>query len=232
MVYPLVVIVLLPDRSLLFYYGHDHAKLDGCTLVSGTFSTARDFFCMLKIIEPTTARIQLRQWLPTDHEPFAVMSADPLVMEYFPNTLSRSESYSLAEKCQSFIAENGWGVWAAELMETKEFIGIIGLHVPTSDLPCSPCVEILWRLARPHWGHGYATEAASAALNVGFEQLGLKEIVSFAVLNNHRSRAVMERLNMVDSGETFDHPDVPVSSHLREHCLYKISRERWETNSG
>ncbi len=185
---------------------------------------------MIKIIEPRTRRIQLRQWISTDYDPFAIMSADPQVMEYFPNTLNRSESDSIAEKCQSFIAENGWGVWAAELLETKEFIGIIGLHTPTSDLPYSPCVEILWRLARPHWGYGYATEAATVALKVGFEQLGLKEIVSFAVLNNHRSRAVMEKLNMINSGETFEHPDVPASSHLREHCLYKLSRESWVAN--
>ena len=182
---------------------------------------------MPTITEPRTKRIQLRQWTSTDLEPFAVMSSDPLVMEYFPNTLSRSESYSLAEKCQSLIAENGWGVWAAELIETKEFIGVIGLHTPSSDLPFSPCVEILWRLARPHWGRGYATEAASAALKVGFAQLGLNEIVSFAVVNNYRSRAVMERLNMIDSGKTFEHPDVPVFSHLREHCLYKIWRKSW-----
>ncbi len=104
---------------------------------------------------------------------------------------------------------------------------MIGLHIPSADLPFAPCVEILWRLARPYWGYGYATEAARAALNVGFGQLDLKEIVSFAVVNNDRSRAVMERLNMFDTGETFEHPDVPKSSRLREHCLYRISKERW-----
>jgi len=183
-----------------------------------------------QIIEPRTERLQLRQWKPTDHEEFSIMSADPLVMEYFPSILSRSQSDAIADKCQSLIAENGWGVWAVELLDTKEFIGIIGLHIPSADLPSSPCVEILWRLARPHWGHGYATEAATAALQVGFEQLDLQEIVSFAVVNNHPSRAVMERINMIKTGENFLHPDVPTCSHLREHCLYKISRERWANN--
>lgn len=187
---------------------------------------------MIQIIEPKTRRLQLRQWVPGDREPFAAMSADPQVMEYFPNTLSRSESDCVAEKCQSLITENGWGVWAVELLEAKEFIGIVGLHIPHADLPCSPCVEILWRLARTHWGHGYATEAASAVLQVGFEQLHLQEIVSFAVVDNHRSRAVMERLNMFDTGETFDHPEVQKSSHLREHCIYMISQERWIRSVG
>jgi len=185
----------------------------------------------IKIIEPRTERLQLRQWTPSDRDPFAAMCADSQVMEYFPNTLSRSESDSIVENCQSFIAENGWGVWAAELIGSTEFIGIIGLHIPSADVPSSPCVEILWRLARPHWGHGYATEAASAALKVGFEQLNLQEIVSFAVVNNRRSRALMERLNMIDTGEVFAHPDVPASSLLQQHCLYNISKVNWLTNS-
>lgn len=133
---------------------------------------------MFQTINPKTERLQLRQWVSSDRDPFAAMSADPQVMEYFPNTLNRSESDSTAEMCQSVIAEKGWGVWAVELIETKDFIGIIGLNVPSVDLPFSPYVEILWRLARPHWGYGYATEVAGAALTVGFEQLDLQEIVS------------------------------------------------------
>jgi RimJ/RimL family protein N-acetyltransferase len=185
---------------------------------------------MIQIIEPRTERLQLRQWLASDRGPFAAMSADPQVMKYFPNTLTRSESDAIGEKCEIAIAERGWGVWAAERLETKEFIGLIGLNIPNAKLPCSPCVEVLWRLARPHWGYGYATEAAVAALKVGFEQLDLQEIVSFAVVGNHRSRDVMKRLGMIDTGETFAHPDVPESSPLREHCLYKISRERWASS--
>lgn len=182
---------------------------------------------MIQIIEPKAERIQLRQWLPNDRGPFAAMSADPQVMEYFSGTLNRAESDAIAEKCEACIVERGWGVWAAEFLDTKEFIGFVGLNIPSENLPCSPCVEVLWRLARPYWGYGYATEAAVAALRVGFEQLDLQEIVSFAVVGNHRSRAVMERLGMLDTGENFEHPDVLESSPLREHCLYKISRERW-----
>jgi len=185
---------------------------------------------MIHIIEPRTERLQLRQWVASDRGPFAAMSADPQVMEFFPDTLSRSESDVIADKCEALIAERGWGVWAAEHLGTRKFIGFIGLNIPRADLPCSPCVEVLWRLARSYWGHGYATEAAVAALKVGFQQLDLQEILSFAVAGNHRSRAVMERLNMIDTGETFEHPDVPESSHLRKHCLYEISRKRWVRN--
>ena len=186
---------------------------------------------MIEIIEPRTARLQLRQWTLSDREPFAAMSADPQVMNFFPNTLDKSESDALADRCESLIAEKGWGVWAVERLKTREFIGLVGLHLPRADLPPSPCVEILWRLAPSHWGHGYATEAAAAALKVGFMQLNLQEIVSFVVPSNHRSRAVMERLNMSNTNDTFAHPEVSKSSPLREHCLYKISRDTWARNA-
>jgi len=181
-------------------------------------------------IEPRTERIQLRQWKFDDRVPFSVMSSDPKVMKFFPSTLNKSESDAIIDICESHISERGWGVWAAELLATREFIGFVGLHISHADLPLSPCVEILWRLTPSHWGQGYATEAATAALKVGFEQLDIKEIVSFAVPGNYRSRAVMERLNMIDTGETFEHPEIPEHSHLREHSLYKISRNSWVLN--
>jgi RimJ/RimL family protein N-acetyltransferase len=179
---------------------------------------------MPKIIQARTERLQLRQWRADDRPAFAAMSADPEVMKYFASTLSRSESDALADRCEALIEERGWGLWAVQLLGTEEFMGFIGLHIPRVDLPFSPCVEIGWRLARPYWGHGYATEGAAIALKIGFEQLDLEEIVSFAVVTNHRSRAVMTKLNMIDTSQNFKHPSVPEPSHLREHCLYKISR--------
>jgi RimJ/RimL family protein N-acetyltransferase len=94
-------------------------------------------------------------------------------------------------------------------------------------MPFSPCVEIGWRLSFAHWGNGYASEAARGALDMGFQQLGLSEIVSFATVGNLRSRGVMERIGMTYSGE-FEHPSLPESSPLRPHVLYRLQREQWE----
>ncbi|MDK1286263.1 GNAT family N-acetyltransferase [Pseudoalteromonas umbrosa] len=182
---------------------------------------------MIKILEPKTKRLLLRQWVSDDLNAFYAMSSDPEVMKFFPHTLNREESDDTAKKCQSLIEKNGWGVWAVELAESKEFIGIVGLYSPTSQLPHSPCVEILWRFARKYWGYGYATEAAKAVLQIGFEELKFDEIFSFAVVDNKSSRAVMERLEMVNTGESFLHPDVPSPKHLREHCVYKITQADW-----
>jgi len=178
-------------------------------------------------IEFNTDRLRLRQWRSSDRKPFAELNADPRVMEFFPSTLSPEASHAAVDRWQSQIAERGWGLWAVEIRETNEFIGFVGLQVPQAPLPFAPCVEVGWRLAHAYWGQGYATEAASAVLRVGFEQLRLEEIVSFTAVINRRSRAVMERLGMREDSTTFLHPNVPEGSPLREHCLYRLSREEW-----
>lgn len=178
-------------------------------------------------IEFETSRLIVRQWRPSDREAFAALNADPIVMAHFPARLAREESDALADRCECLIAERGWGAWATESKATGEFIGFVGLHIPQDDLPLSPCVEILWRLAPAHWHHGFATEAARGALQVGFEVLQLPEIVSFTVPANMRSRAVMERLGMQMDAATFEHPGLPVGHALRTHVSYRISCDRW-----
>lgn len=148
-------------------------------------------------------------------------------MEFYPATLSRAESDAMANRCQALIAERGWGFWAVETKTAHEFIGFVGLHIPTPELPFSPCVEIGWRLAAAYWGKGFATETARGTLRVGFDQIKLPEIVSFTAVNNPRSRSVMERFGMRHTEETFEHPSIPVGNALRKHCLYRLSREQW-----
>lgn len=172
----------------------------------------------------TTARLLLRDWRDADREAFAEMNADPEVMRYFAAPLSRVESDAMVERMRSHHDERGWGLWAVELAATGVFIGFVGLAVPRHALPFMPCVEIGWRLARAHWHQGYATEGARAALDFGFGVLGLEEIVSFTALGNRPSRAVMERLGMVDANEDFDHPGLPAGHALRRHCLYRLRR--------
>ncbi|WP_435104135.1 GNAT family N-acetyltransferase [Arhodomonas sp. AD133] len=178
-------------------------------------------------MEFRTERLYLRQWREDDFEPFAALNADPRVMEYFPAVLDRADSDAMAGRCRSLIAERGWGLWAVELRATGEFIGFVGLNEPEPELPVAPCVEVGWRLAFAHWGRGYASEAARGALRVGFEDLGLAEIISFTAVGNRRSRAVMERLGMVADAEGFAHPRLPADSPLRAHCVYRLAREQW-----
>ncbi len=106
----------------------------------------------------------------------------------------------------------------------RTFIGFIGLSIPRFEAHFTPCVEIGWRLARAHWGRGYATEGARRVLAHGFGTLQLPEIVSFTTRDNQRSRAVMERIGMRrDPADDFDHPGLSPDHRLREHVLYRAS---------
>lgn len=174
-----------------------------------------------------TDRLVLRQWTEDDFLPFAEMCADPAVMAFFPKVLSRAESFAMARRIMALIDQRGWGFWAVEIPDQAMFIGFVGLHTPSSNLPFAPCVEVGWRLSQRYWGQGYATEAAREALNYGFDVLGRDEIVSFTTSTNVRSRNVMEKLGMINCDEDFMHPDIEPGSPLRKHVLYKVSGKQW-----
>jgi RimJ/RimL family protein N-acetyltransferase len=175
--------------------------------------------------ELQTPRLCLRQWRATDLEPFAQMNRDPAVMEYFPTLSSREQSDDIVFRTEQLFRERGFGLWALELRESGAFAGFVGLSVPRFEAHFTPCVEIGWRLGREHWGQGYATEAARAALDFGFGACGLAQIVSMAVAANWRSRRVMERLGMRhEAADDFDHPHLAEGHPLPRHVLYRSRR--------
>jgi RimJ/RimL family protein N-acetyltransferase len=170
-----------------------------------------------------TARLLLRRWRVDDLPAFAEMNADPRVMVYFPRSLEPAESGAMAGRIQTQIDREGFGLWAVEVRGVAEFIGFVGLAIPSFEAHFTPCVEIGWRLAFDHWGRGYATEAALAVLEFGFGRLGLPEVVSFTAKANRRSRGVMERVGMTwDPLEDFDHPALPEGHPLQRHVFYRV----------
>ena len=173
----------------------------------------------------TTERLLLRRWCEDDREPFAEMMADPEFNRYMPGPFDRSESDAMIERFEEHFKIEGFGMWALELPGQVPFIGCTGLTVPRTDLPFCPCVEIGWRIVSQFWNHGYATEAAKASLQFGFEQLGLDEIVSFTVADNLASRRVMEKIGMSrDTEGDFEHPALAEGHPLRPHILYRKQR--------
>ncbi len=169
-----------------------------------------------------TQRLLLRPWRDEDLPAFADMNQDPRVMEFFPAMLDRQQSDSVAMNIRQRMDDQGWGFWAVEIPGEVSFIGFTGLNKLSDDLPFAPGVEIGWRLSRDFWGKGYASEAAFAALEIGFRQLRLREIVAFTAEHNLRSRAVMSRIGLGYSDEKFEHPGVPPGHSLRTHVLYRI----------
>jgi RimJ/RimL family protein N-acetyltransferase len=179
------------------------------------------------VAELTTGRLLLRQWRDEDLAPFAALNADPEVMRYFPAPLTRTQSDEFARFAQGMIAVHGWGLWAVEVRGGAPFIGFVGLNRPRFEAHFTPAIEIGWRLDRPQWGQGYATEAAAAALTFAFEEPDCSEVVSFTSLINEPSLRVMRRLGMShDPADDFDHPAL-ADGPLRRHALYRMPREQW-----
>ena len=177
-------------------------------------------------MEIRTARLVLRRWREEDRAPFAAMNADPVVMEHFPAHLTREESDALVDRIEAHFDQHGYGLWALE--DETGFVGFTGLSWATFDAPFTPSLEVGWRLAAAAWGKGYATEAATAVLQRGFQEVD--EIVSFTAVVNERSWRVMERVGMRRDSE-FDHPKVPEGHPVRRHLLYRADRQTWSPHS-
>jgi RimJ/RimL family protein N-acetyltransferase len=173
-----------------------------------------------------TKRLVLRGWQDSDREPFAAMGRDLEVMRHFPSLLSREESDRMADdRLQAHIERHGWGLWAVERKADGAFLGFTGLSNVEFHSPIEGEVEVGWRIARHAWGQGYAFEAASAALDHGFVELGLERIVAMTITANDRSRRLMDQLGMVRTPLLdFEHPHIADGSPVRPQIVYLIER--------
>jgi len=174
--------------------------------------------------EISTERLIMRGWRESDLAPWAAMNADPEVRQYLGPLLTFEQASAWVLNFQDDLDRYGFGFWAVEVRASGEFIGFTGLGTVDEEMPFTG-VELGWRLAQPAWGHGYATEAALAALEYGFDIRGLAEIVAVTMAGNLRSRAVMRRIGMTtDPAEDFDDPDAG-EGPLRRHVVYRKLRD-------
>lgn len=169
-----------------------------------------------------TERLLLRRWQPADRAPFAALNADPRVMEHFPGPLTRAQSDALVDRIEEHFTAHGYGLWAVE--RDGCFVGFTGVSWIGWEADFTPALEIGWRLAFPAWGHGYASEAAVAALVRAFEHVD--SVVSLTAMSNVRSQRVMSRIGLRYE-RAFDHPALPEGHRLRRHVLYRADRRSW-----
>lgn len=142
-----------------------------------------------------TERLRLRVWEGTDRDHFAALNVDPVVMGDLGGPLSRDDSDAKLDRYLNAWGSNGYGRWLVETI-SGTFLGYCGVMPVREDHPIGIHDEIGWRLLRKAWGHGYATEAARAALIDIFERVKLTEVLAYTDAQNIRSQAVMRRLEL------------------------------------
>ena len=180
----------------------------------------------MKILE--TDRLILRTWSDDDLQPMLAINQDPKVMEYFPGLQDLETTKNFITKVNDHFNKYGYSLYACERKDTNEFIGFIGLLIADFKAHFTPAIEIGWRLSSKHWGQGFATEGAKAALDYAFRELKISEIVSFTTAGNAKSIRVMEKIGLQHNvNDAFDHPKLDDTSPLKRHVLYRLSREKY-----
>lgn len=175
----------------------------------------------------TTDRLHLRQWRDDDLAAFAAINQDPAVMRYLGPVMTIDQTSAMLERIRLSWQTNGFGLFAVERRDAPGCIGYIGLAVPRFEAHFTPCVEIGWRLASQHWGHGLATEGALAVREWAVHILNLPTLVSFTVRDNLPSRRVMQKIGLThDPADDFDHPMLTADNPLRPHVLYRYTPSR------
>jgi len=171
-----------------------------------------------------SARLQLRPLTASDLALVHALNGDPRVMTPLGGPLSPAAAVSAwLERQIAHFEAHGYGRYVVS--RGREFVGLVGLSRTDFESGIVPGVEIAWRLAFEHWGRGYATEAARAAIEEGFAHYRLDEVIAVTSVGNLRSRRVMTRLGMTHSErDSFDHPKLATGDPLRRHVVYRLSR--------
>lgn len=175
----------------------------------------------------TSERLGFRNWSKNDLEEFAKLNADPEVMEHFPKPLSRVETEEYIDRLILRFKVQGYCYFATEVIETGEFIGMIGITDQEFKSEFTPATDIGWRLKKTAWGNGYATEGAERCLEYAFDTLKKDKIISTCTSNNKSSENVMKKIGMVKVGE-FNHPYLKDYPKLEKCLCYEITKSRWD----
>ncbi|HAU4231562.1 TPA: GNAT family N-acetyltransferase [Legionella pneumophila] len=180
----------------------------------------------MRILE--TERLFLRTFQENDVESLIAISQDEKVMQFFPSIPTREEIIAFIDRIITHQEEKNFSLYAAEIKNTGEMIGFVGLFTATFQAHFTPAIEIGWRLSSKHWNQGYATEAAKAVLDYAFRKLDLDEVVSFTSALNKPSIRVMLKIGLhTNSEDNFDNPKVPSGNPLMGHVLYRLKRSEY-----
>lgn len=145
-----------------------------------------------------TGRLVLRQFTMSEAGNLAALDADPDVMRFISGGLATSREEITDSVLPEFMAwyrrPGGYGCWAAEEKPSGAFLGWFRFH----PRPGGPRGEIAlgFRLRKPRWGQGYATEGSRALVRKGFTELDARRVVAETMAVNLASRRVLEKTGL------------------------------------
>lgn len=157
----------------------------------------------------TTDRLFLTPFAPEHADDLLAMNSDPDVMRYLGDIQTRADVETSIERVQARWEKSGYSWWTIFLKDTDTMIGSACLQnlAHKDDAP----LEIGWRLKTAHHGKGYATEAGQAAMDFGFNTIGVDYLCAVTNPDNLASQKVMQRLGMHYVG---------IQTHYDEPCVY------------
>lgn len=157
------------------------------------------FFVVLKAEKQmkilSSRRALLRRFQISDLGPLKLMMMDPEIMK-FTGFLSPQKPERINELLKKWMTDDikPLGVWAAEEILSKQFIGWFMLKETNSKDP-----ELGFMISKKFWNQGYATEISSSILEYAFSVLGKQKVIASTNTDNHASIAVLKKLGMNES---------------------------------
>lgn len=178
-----------------------------------------------------TKRLICRQLTSDDLNNLIAVHSDPKMSQFYPVAFTATYVAGFLERVLKAQDRNGYCFAGLIEKSSSVMVGVAGLNYVAFEAPFTPAVEVGWRIAVPHWGCGYASEAGAGALSFGFAELKMDEIVAFAVPANKASTRVMTKIGMRHlAGADFEHPDIPGGFPFSTHVLYRLTADEWREN--
>jgi RimJ/RimL family protein N-acetyltransferase len=173
-----------------------------------------------------TERLSLRPWRDADRAPYLSLCRSQQVMACLGGPSTDAQVDASLVRMRASQERNGFCFWAIERRSDNAFLGFCGLKIAdTAGTPIEDEIEIGWRLDEPHWGQGYAREAAQATLRWAWDRLAAPRVIAMTVPANRRSWGLMERIGMKRRAELdFGHPAFPENHPLHRHIVYAAER--------
>lgn len=180
-----------------------------------------------------TERLVLRDWREEDWQPFFRHTNTPAVMRWLGGVADDGARTKARERLESYRRDHGHTFWVVERKDdgghlSGEPLGFCGLKRANQKGAPIGDFEIGWRLREDAWGHGYAREAAVAAMRAGFEQFGAPHMIALTVEGNSASWGLMRRLGMRRRAD-LDFHSTDFEAIGGTIIVYAITREEWET---